>query len=142
MCARPRRQPQPTRGRPADGAALGRDPRVQRPRRGRRAPGACGGRRRRPASHPVTVWNEHRQERSDSAVAAVYPDGIHGAIAAGLRAHPDLGVRTATLDEPEHGLTEAVLADTDVLTWWGHVAHGEVATRGRPGPRPVLMGWA
>ena len=33
----------------------------------------------------------------------------------------------ATLDEPEHGLTEAVLAETDVLTWWGHVAHGEVA---------------
>jgi len=37
-----------------------------------------------------------------------------------------LEVRTATLDEPEHGLTEAVLAQTDVLTWWGHMAHGEV----------------
>ena len=73
----------------------------------------------------VTVWSEHRQERSDPAVAAVYPDGIHEAIAAGLR---DAGfeVGTATLDEPEHGLTEAVLATTDVLTWWGHVAHGEV----------------
>ena len=35
-------------------------------------------------------------------------------------------VRTATLDEPEHGLTDAVLAETDVLTWWGHVAHDEV----------------
>ncbi|HEX2755991.1 MAG TPA: ThuA domain-containing protein [Candidatus Limnocylindrales bacterium] len=73
----------------------------------------------------VTVWSEHRQERSDPPVAAIYPDGIHGAIAAGLR---DAGfeVRTATLDEPEHGLTEAVLAATDVLTWWGHVAHDEV----------------
>jgi trehalose utilization protein len=33
---------------------------------------------------------------------------------------------TATLDEPEHGLTEKVLDNTDVLIWWGHCAHGEV----------------
>jgi trehalose utilization protein len=73
----------------------------------------------------VTVWAEHRQERTDREVAAVYPDGIHAAIAEGIRA-AGFDVRTATLDEPEHGLTEAVLAETDVLTWWGHVAHGEV----------------
>ena len=76
----------------------------------------------------VTVWSEFRQERSDAPVKAVYPDGIHAAIAAGLRAGAgDLEVRTATLDEPEHGLSEAVLAETDVLTWWGHVAHDEVS---------------
>jgi trehalose utilization protein len=74
----------------------------------------------------VTVWNEFRQERSDEPVRAVYPEGIHTAIADGLRGAGH-DVRTATLDEPEHGLTEAVLADTDVLTWWGHVAHEEVA---------------
>jgi trehalose utilization protein len=73
----------------------------------------------------VTVWSEHRQERSDPAVRAVYPDGIHEAIAAGLR-EAGFDVGTATLDQPEHGLTEAVLAETDVLTWWGHVAHGAV----------------
>jgi trehalose utilization protein len=73
----------------------------------------------------VTVWAEYRQERSDPAVAAVYPDGIHAAIAAGLR-DGGFNVRTATLDEPEHGLTDEVLAATDVLTWWGHEAHGEV----------------
>ena len=73
----------------------------------------------------VTVWAEHRQERSDPAVAAVYPDGIHAAIAAGLR-EAGFDVGTATLDEPEHGLTDEVLAGTDVLTWWGHAAHGEV----------------
>lgn len=73
----------------------------------------------------VTVWNEYRQERSDPPVGRIYPDGIHAAIADGLR---DAGfeVRTATLDEPEHGLTDAVLAETDVLTWWGHIAHDEV----------------
>jgi trehalose utilization protein len=30
------------------------------------------------------------------------------------------------LDEPEHGLSDAVLAATDVLIWWGHMAHHEV----------------
>jgi trehalose utilization protein len=73
----------------------------------------------------VTVWNEYRHERTDAAVRAVYPDGIHGAVAAGLR-DSGFDVRTATLDEREHGLTEAVLAQTDVLTWWGHMAHPEV----------------
>jgi trehalose utilization protein len=74
----------------------------------------------------VTVWGEFRHERNDSAVAAIYPDGIHAAIAEPLRHEPDLTVRTATLDEPEHGLTAATLASTDVLVWWGHVAHDEV----------------
>jgi len=73
----------------------------------------------------VTVWNEYRHEKESEAISAVYPDGIHGAIAEGLReAGYDVG--TATLDEPEHGLTEAVLAETDVLVWWGHKAHGDV----------------
>jgi trehalose utilization protein len=74
----------------------------------------------------VTVWNEYRQERSDPQVRATYPGGIHGAIGDGLR---DAGfeVRTATLDEPEHGLADNVLAATDVLTWWGHAAHDDVA---------------
>src|SRR4030095_16385859 len=49
----------------------------------------------------------------------------HSVIAKSLRDH-GLTVRTATLDEPEHGLSEAVLADTDVLTWWGHMAHDKV----------------
>ena len=74
----------------------------------------------------VTVWNEFRQERSDEPVRAIYPDGIHAAIAAGLEPVAGLEIRTATLDEPDQGLPAAVLDATDVLTWWGHVAHGEV----------------
>ena len=73
----------------------------------------------------VTVWNEFRHEKSDPKVQAIYPEGIHGAIAGFLRAG-GFSVRTATLDEPEHGLTQEVLDDTDVLIWWGHMAHGEV----------------
>ena len=74
----------------------------------------------------VTVWNEYRHELQEAHIGAVYPEGIHGAIAAGLR-EQGLTVRTATLDEPEHGLTEAVLDETDVLIWWGHKAHGDVS---------------
>jgi trehalose utilization protein len=74
----------------------------------------------------VTVWNEYRHEQQNPEVAAVYPDGIHNTIAAALREH-DLEVGTATLDEPEHGLTAAVLDATDVLIWWGHGAHNEVS---------------
>lgn len=77
----------------------------------------------------VTVWGENRHEQLEPAVAERYPEGMHGAIAQGLEAQ--LGgrvqVRTATLDDPEHGLTEEVLRETDVLTWWGHAAHEEVS---------------
>jgi len=75
----------------------------------------------------VTVWHEHRHEKTNPKVAALYPNGMHEAIASHLRTTADLQVRTATLDQPEHGLTEAILQQTDVLTWWGHMAHGEVA---------------
>ena len=73
----------------------------------------------------VTVWNEYRQERADPVVGAIYPAGIHEAIAGGLR-EAGFEVATATMDVPEHGLGEAVLARTDVLTWWGHEAHDNV----------------
>ncbi|HWG85767.1 MAG TPA: ThuA domain-containing protein [Deinococcales bacterium] len=73
----------------------------------------------------VTVWSEFRHEKKNPKVAAIYPDGIHGAIAAGLAEH-GIAARTATLDETECGLSAAVLAETDVLTWWGHLAHKEV----------------
>jgi hypothetical protein len=55
----------------------------------------------------VTVWNEYRHERNDEETAKIYPDGIHGALAAALR-DDSLEVHIATLDEPEHGLTEVV----------------------------------
>jgi len=75
----------------------------------------------------VTVWNEFQHEKTDPRVAAIYPQGLHETIAGFLRPHPDLAVRTATLDEPEHGLTAAVLDRTDVLIWWGHIAHAAVS---------------
>lgn len=76
----------------------------------------------------ATVWNEHVSERIHEDARAIYPDGIHAVIAAGLEAELGDGVRvrTATLEMPEHGLTDGVLADTDVLLWWGHIVHRDV----------------
>jgi len=74
----------------------------------------------------VLVWNEFRHEKLNPKIAEIYPKGIHGAIAEYLSRQPEITVKTATLDEPEHGLTEEILNNTDVLIWWGHLAHNEV----------------
>ncbi|MFC7681875.1 ThuA domain-containing protein [Paenibacillus sp. GCM10028914] len=73
----------------------------------------------------VTIWNEFVHEKVHDEVKAVYPEGIHKALQQGLDS-PDFTIRTATLDEPEHGLTDEVLNLTDVLLWWGHMAHDRV----------------
>jgi trehalose utilization protein len=73
----------------------------------------------------VTVWNEYRHEKHSDVVKAIYPDGMHNAIAEFLRT-ADFEVRTATLDDPDCGITAEVLDNTDVLIWWGHMCHHEV----------------
>ena len=73
----------------------------------------------------VTIWNEFMHERTKPEVAEIYPHGIHEAIRAGIQSER-FEIATATLDEPEHGLTEERLAATDVLIWWGHKAHHQV----------------
>ena len=75
----------------------------------------------------VTVWNEGVHEHTKPEMAAIYPHGMHGAIAEGLTAAmPDAVVRTATLGDPDQGLPDEVLGATDVLLWWGHMAHDQV----------------
>ncbi|MDD4797574.1 MAG: ThuA domain-containing protein [Eubacteriales bacterium] len=76
----------------------------------------------------VTVWNEFRHELTDQKVKDVYPNGIHEAIADFLGKEEDIEITaTAYLDkDEEHGLSQQVLDNTDVLLWWGHIAHGEV----------------
>ncbi|TVR53415.1 MAG: trehalose utilization protein ThuA [Puniceicoccaceae bacterium] len=75
----------------------------------------------------VVVWGENVHEHKHPTVAKVYPNGMHTVIADALKASgDDVEVSTATLQEPDHGLTTERLAQTDVLTWWGHMAHGEV----------------
>jgi trehalose utilization protein len=79
----------------------------------------------------VTVWGENFHEQSErdrAGMAERYPGGMHGAIASGISELLGDGVtvRTATQDQPEHGLTADVVENTDVLTWWGHAAHASV----------------
>src|SRR4051812_30496018 len=76
----------------------------------------------------VTVWGENVHEQRDESVREIYPHGMHASIAQAIatRLGERATLRMATLQETEHGLTESVLDDTDVLTWWGHAAHDEV----------------
>ena len=73
-----------------------------------------------PAPIRALAWSERTEP------AQVYPDGINGAIAATLGRQADIVARTAQLDDPEQGLSEAALADADVLLWWGHGRHKDV----------------
>lgn len=79
----------------------------------------------------LTVWNEGEHEVLDDNVKAIYPHGMHTVIADGIkrRLGDEVDVRTAVLGQPDHGLTEEVLAGTDVLTWWGHRSHDKVDDR-------------
>lgn len=74
----------------------------------------------------VTVWNEFRHEVQSESIKEIYPDGIHQTIAKFLNAETDIEAGTATLDEENHGITPELLKNTDVMIWWGHMAHHEV----------------
>lgn len=77
----------------------------------------------------LLLWNEFVHEREENAagefIRNLYPDGIHAHLARALAAG-DLEIRTATLDQPECGVPDALLETTDVLVWWGHCAHDRV----------------
>ena len=80
----------------------------------------------------VTVWNENVHERQEGirdAMKPYHPDGIHGTVADIVKElGPDaVEVRTAVLDQPEQGLPQSLLEETDVLIWWGHAAHDAVS---------------
>jgi trehalose utilization protein len=76
--------------------------------------------------YKVTIYNEYVHEQRNEEVGKLYPNGIHGAIGEYLAAEPGFSVQHATLEMKEHGLTEGVLDNTDVLVWWGHVAHNKI----------------
>ena len=74
----------------------------------------------------VTFWNDFRHEKINDAVKALYPDGIHAYVKSFLETNDDIKVTLASLDDPDQGLPEEVLNNTDVLLWWGHMHHHEV----------------
>ena len=74
----------------------------------------------------LTVWNEGRHDKTNEETIKLYPRGMHGAIAEHMNQQLGITARTGTLDDPDQGLPQKLLDDTDVLMWWGHVAHAEV----------------
>lgn len=73
----------------------------------------------------ITIWNEYVHEKTEEKVRNIYPNGIHNAIKDFLQCD-EYNITTATLDDPECGLTQEVVDNTDVMLWWGHLAHGNV----------------
>ena len=74
----------------------------------------------------VTIYNEFVHEKTDEKVQAIYPNGIHQSLKEHLE-DDEIQVRCVTLDDLPDGLSNEVLEETDVLIWWGHVAHQRVA---------------
>ena len=100
----------------------------------------------------VTIWYEYTQEsgvlrrdlvdpniseedfqkfaRSTEQVSKqihnVYPQGLMAPIIEALSQDPQLQVTCTTLYDPEYGLPDALLEQTDVLIWWAHISHDAV----------------
>ena len=74
----------------------------------------------------VVIWNEFRHEKTNEEVKKLYPNGIHAFIRDFLSVNEDLDITLASLDDPDQGLPDELLNKTDVLLWWGHMAHHEV----------------
>jgi trehalose utilization protein len=74
----------------------------------------------------VTVWGENIHEQKNETVRSIYPDGMHNCIASALNRQEGIQASSVVLQDAEHGMTAERLAETDVLVWWGHAAHGQV----------------
>jgi len=100
----------------------------------------------------VTVWYEYTQEagylrreltdpniseedfrnfseytaRKSRQILSVYPDGLMAPILRALREDPELAVTYTTLYDPDYGLSEELLQNTDVLIWWAHISHDAI----------------
>jgi len=77
----------------------------------------------------VTIFNEHIHEQKIPEKMTQYPNGLHGAIAQAFKDDDRFTVRYALMEEPDQGLPNELLDDTDVLIWWGHCAHAKVEDR-------------
>ncbi len=75
----------------------------------------------------VVVWSEGTA-CVDAGSKEVYPKDINTAIAEGLKPLEAKGweIVTASLNDPEQGVSDELLNSTDVLIWWGHKKHGDV----------------
>jgi trehalose utilization protein len=72
----------------------------------------------------IVVWSE------GTAPTNIYPKDINAAIVEGLKADKRFANDTiiaASLNDPDQGINDELLAKTDVLLWWGHKKHAKVS---------------
>ena len=74
----------------------------------------------------VNIWNEYMDEQKRPEVTSVYPEGMHKTIAAFLNQDGEISAGVSVITDPEQGLSEQLLNNTDVLIWWGHLHHNDV----------------
>ncbi len=76
----------------------------------------------------VTVWNEYGDRQTANAeIKKAYPDTIHKTIANMLNKTQGLKAVTAVQQDPEFGLSDELLNNTDVLVYWAHAYHDEIS---------------
>jgi trehalose utilization protein len=68
----------------------------------------------------VLIWSERTEP------AEVYPDGINGALLKFLGGNKAFDAKAANLADPDQGITDEILSNTDVLVWFGHRKHADV----------------
>lgn len=71
----------------------------------------------------ITIYNEFLHEQNNDTVKEIYPDGIHAVLKDYFK---EDNVNIATLENHRATLSDEVLNNTDVLIWWGHLAHDKV----------------
>lgn len=74
----------------------------------------------------ILIYNEGVHD-SEECIRKVYPDGLHGALASALAEGNEVTV--TTVHDCEEIITPERLSQTDVMLWWGHMAHDRVSDR-------------
>ncbi len=69
----------------------------------------------------ILIWDERQPQQKPA-----YENYIGNHLAAHLQKQAGFSVRSVALDDPEQGLSDAVLSECEVLIWWGHVRQEEV----------------
>jgi trehalose utilization protein len=70
----------------------------------------------------VVVWDEQQPKQKQA-----YENFLGNHIAEHLRKSDDFNVTSVRLDDPDQGLSDAILDNCDVLVWWGHRRNGDVS---------------
>lgn len=75
----------------------------------------------------VTVWNEYFDgQKNDERCVKSYPNGLHNTIADALNLDKNIKATCKIFDDKDYGLSEEVLASTDVLIYWAHCLHDKI----------------